>query len=232
MNRIRQTPKPHLSNGIRWADAARTPGIVPGDCGHFTRGTVKPLLAETVEVLVLGLAVALIANRVSPKGLQLGRDYFKESVPEVRSGPQAMSAKSPPAPEGSRERWPELTAEAALEWFRDPRHRQGGVIFVDARKASTYQEGHIPGAYPLDRFYPEEDLPAVMLAGAAADPVVVYCNGGTCDDSHYAATQLLEAGIDRSRIRVFSGGFQEWASRRWPVERGPRGSGWVSDPLP
>jgi len=62
--------------------------------------------------------------------------------------------------------------------------------------------------------------------------VVVYCNGGSCEDSRYAAAQLVEAGIDRSRIRVFTAGFQEWSARQWPVERGPRGSGLISNPLP
>ena len=56
-------------------------------------------------------------------------------------------------------------------------------------------------------------------------------DGGACEDSHHAAAQLVEAGIDRSRIRVVTGGFQEWSARRWPVERGPRDSGWVRDPL-
>lgn len=200
--------------------------------GHAgLRTLVKTLLKETIEVLVLGLLVALVANRVSPKGLRLDRDYFRESSSVVRVGPQAGTSPPAATPAGTAEDWPELTAEAALDWFKDPRHRQGGVIFVDARKSSVYEAGHIPGAFPLDRFYPEEDLPRVVLAGATADPVVVYCNGGACEDSHHAAAQLVEAGIDRSRIRVFTGGFQEWSARRWPVERGPRDSGWVRDPL-
>jgi 3-mercaptopyruvate sulfurtransferase SseA len=71
-----------------------------------------------------------------------------------------------------------------------------------------------------------------MLAGAAAEQVVVYCAGGLCEDSHYAGLQLIEVGLDKSRIRVFAGGFTEWTAHSWPVERGERGSGLVSNPLP
>jgi rhodanese-related sulfurtransferase len=201
-----------------------------GHAGLIDR--VKTLVTETIEVLVLCVLVALVANRLSPRGLRLDHDYFESSTSEVRVGSRSGVRPTDSPPPDSGDRWLESPPEAALEWFRDPRHRLGGVIFVDARKASLYQEGHIPGAYPLDRFYPEEELPAVILAGAAADPVVVYCNGGSCEDSRYAAAQLVEAGIDRSRIRVFTAGFQEWSARQWPVERGPRGSGLISNPLP
>lgn len=191
------------------------------------------LLAEMFEVLVVGLLLALLANRVSPRGLDLGRDYFKESPPPaVRVIPSAPASAAPTSDVSSStksadsaERLAEVSAEEALRWFEDPRHRSGSVVFVDARKESAFREGHIPGAYPLDRFYPEQQLPAVALASAMAEVVVVYCTGGTCEDSHYAAHQLVEAGIDRSRVRVFTGGFQEWSLRGWPVERGSRGGG-------
>lgn len=202
---------------------------------------MKTLLIELSEVVVLGVLLALVANQVSPRGLKLDRDYFKESLPQIRAMPVATASvesstatNSPPSPSepGPRDGVIEVTAEATMSWFRDDRYRDGGLIFVDARKASAYEEGHIPGAYRFDRFYPEEDLPQVMLAGASADPVVVYCTGGTCEDSHYAARQLIEAGIDRARLRIYTAGITDWMSRQWPVERGVRGSGLVSNPLP
>lgn len=188
------------------------------------------LLAEMFEVLVVGLLLALLANRISPRGLNLGRDYFKESPPPtVRMIPTAPSSAAPTSTVASSiepaDRLAEVSAEEARRWFEDTRHRSGTVVFVDARKESAFREGHIPGAYPLDRFYPEEQLPVVALASAVAEIVVVYCTGGSCEDSHYAAHQLVEAGIDRSRVRVFTGGFQEWSLRGWPVERGSRGGG-------
>lgn len=188
------------------------------------------LMAEMFEVLVMGLLVALVANQVSPRGLRLGRDYFRESgpVPGTATSSSAPSpASSPPSSARSVDRLPEIPAAEALRWFEDPRRLSGTVVFVDARAESAFEEGHIPGAYPLDRFYPEQHLPSVVLAGAVAEALVVYCTGGACEDSHYAAHQLVEAGVDRSKVRVYAGGFNEWTARGWPVERGPRGGGAV-----
>lgn len=198
---------------------------------------VKSLIFQTCQVLVLGSVVALLANQLSPRGLDLRRDYFKES--QRLMGDQSTAAttntvatEAVPRPGDSSKRVPEITAEEALSVFRDSRRAPGRVIFVDARKESVFLEGHIPDAYPFDRFYPEKDLPSVVLAGAGAERIVVYCTGGSCEDSHYAALQLIEAGLDPSRTQVFAGGFTEWNSHSWPVERGARGSGLVSNPLP
>ena len=192
---------------------------------------VKSLIKETCQVLTVGLAVALLANRLSPRGLPLNRDYFKESGRSTGNQSAVVPERSSPQV-GDPKRSPEITAEEALRLFQDPRRGQGRVIFVDARKEAVFVLGHIPEAYPLDRFYPDQDLPALVLAGIGAEQVVVYCSGGTCEDSHYAALLLIEAGMDPTRIRVFAGGFTEWTSHSWPVERGARASGLITPQIP
>lgn len=198
---------------------------------------VKFLIIETSQVLVVGLVVALVANQLSPRGLDLRRDYFQEpkrliGAPSPSAATNTPLAEVVPRPGDSSKRVPEISAEDALSLFRDSRRAPGRVIFVDARKETVFLEGHIPDAYPFDRFYPEKDLPSVVLACSGAERVVVYCAGGSCEDSHYAALQLIEAGLDSSRIQVFAGGFTEWNSHSWPIERGARGSGLISNPLP
>ena len=190
---------------------------------------MRGVLIEMGEVLLLGTLFALLANRLSPHGLRLGTDYFRRATPGMMSG---SIIDGSPSPGPGTDRWPELSADEALGWFRHPGFARGQVVFVDARKESAFEEGHIPGALPLDRFHPESQLPAVVLAGVGAETVVVYCTGGACEDSHYAAQQLAEAGLERSRIRIFSGGITEWASRGWPVERGARGSGRIEEGQP
>lgn len=103
--------------------------------------------------------------------------------------------------------------------FRDPRYAQELILFVDARDDHHFQEGHIPGARQLDRFYPERYLPAVLPRASAAEVVVVYCTGGECEDSVFAAGLLREAGIGAERLRVYLGGFKEWSERGLPIER-------------
>jgi rhodanese-related sulfurtransferase len=48
-----------------------------------------------------------------------------------------------------------------------------------------------------------------------------------CEDSHYAALQLIEAGLEPSRVQVYAGGITDWMSHSWPMERGVRGSGLI-----
>ena len=196
---------------------------------------VKAILTECLGVLTVGLLFALVANQVSPRGLRLGRDYFGRSSPSVAQadgGVHGPSVADRPSIAPLPERWPEWSADEVLRALRDEGSHPGRVAFVDARKESVFTEGHIPGAHPLDRFYPETQLPQVVLAALSVEVVLVYCNGGTCEDSHYAAHQLVEAGVDRSKIRIFDGGFNEWTSRGGPIERGPRGGGRIEPPLP
>jgi rhodanese-related sulfurtransferase len=183
---------------------------------------MRPLITETLEVLVVGLLVALVANQVSPRGLSLRRDYFK-SVPRASPGDSTPPRE---VPDGAATRIPgTVSAEEALRWFEDPGRPTGRVMFVDARKEASFREGHIPGAVAFDRFHPEATLPDLVLAAAHADVVIVYCLGGTCEDSHHAADQLIEAGVDRAKVRVYPGGISEWAARGWPIERGGDGGG-------
>jgi rhodanese-related sulfurtransferase len=62
--------------------------------------------------------------------------------------------------------------------------------------------------------------------------VVVYCTGGECEDSHFAAELLREAGVPATNLAVYRGGIAEWEAARLPIETGPRGSGEIKPPLP
>ena len=109
--------------------------------------------------------------------------------------------------------------------FHDPRFEQGLVVFIDARNDQHYLEGHIPGAYQLDHFYPERYLATVLPVCQTAEQILVYCNGGACDDSLQTAIFLRDAGIPKERLFVYGGGMTEWMAKGLPVETGPRKSG-------
>ena len=92
--------------------------------------------------------------------------------------------------------------------------------FFDARRTSAYREGHIKGA----RSFPvwenvDEKLQALVREGLdASAPVVVYCSGGDCEDSHLLGERLFLAGFDA--VRVYTGGFPDWQARGLPQSRG------------
>ena len=113
----------------------------------------------------------------------------------------------------------------AMQLFRDPQYELESIVFIDARDDRHYQEGHIPGAYQFDRYYPEKHLPAVLPACLNARNIVVYCTGGNCEDSEFAALMLKEAGVPQERLAVYVGGMTEWIAKAWPVEVGERKSG-------
>jgi len=201
----------------------------------------RGIVIESLLVAVFGLIAALAANALSPRGLGLSRNYFPETGSPRResanTGSNNPSAPSLPANPSSdvaqrlQQRGLQLVAnQEVVELFRDPRYEQGLVIFVDARDEPHYAAGHIPGAWQLDRFRPEQYLPAVLPACLSALKVVVYCNGGECEDSEFAAIMLREAGVPRETLFVYAGGITEWKASRLPVETGVRRSGELHPP--
>jgi rhodanese-related sulfurtransferase len=197
------------------------------------------VLPEALLVAVLGLAVSSIANYVSPRGLSLTRNYFPQvgegaRILDATTEPSSIPSNKPPTPSAAsttnmssvkKMGIPTVTTERTLELFHDPEYQQELTIFVDARDNRRYGAGHIPGAYQLDRYYPQDHLATVVPACLNANHVVVYCTGGDCADSHFAAELLQDAGVPPERLFVYAGGIAEWEARHLPVEIGVRKSG-------
>jgi len=201
---------------------------------------VKRVLLEAVLVAALGTAMALVANGLSPRGLKLTRDYFPgsnrfgSSAPPATNSAKGVEGASPAQPSAAemaltrlREKGLQIVdCKQAQELYNDPRFAQGAVIFIDARNDEHYQKGHIPGAWQFDRYHPENYLAAVLPVCQLAQQVVVYCAGGDCEDSEFAALFLRDsAQVPGEKLFVFTGGWNEWTERALPVETGGRNSG-------
>jgi len=114
--------------------------------------------------------------------------------------------------------------------FYASRFKQDIVVFIDARDKEHYQQGHIPGAYEFDPYHPEKYFDTVLPVCQKADQIVIYCNGGDCDDSETAAFLLRDVGIANQKIFVYGGGVTEWETNSLPVETGVRNSGSLRKP--
>ena len=125
-----------------------------------------------------------------------------------------------------------MTLAEALTTWQDPMRQYEAFVFVDARDDLHYEEGHIPGAWPFDPFRPDAYLPDLMPLLPTSMKLVVYCNGGDCEDSESAAIQLLQWGADASRLFVFAGGITAWRDAGLPVEKGARNSGDIEGAVP
>lgn len=188
---------------------------------------------EAVVVSVVGILFAFGANLVSPRGLILTRNYFPAGIRHpalattnvVGTNLLALSPAQLLALRLKELGLQLVDGLQAQQLFRDPRFPQGTLVFIDARGEQLYREGHIPGAWEFDPYRPEKYFPAVNPLCQAAEQIVVYCNGGDCDDSESAALTLRDVGIATNKLFIYIGGFAEWTTNSLPVEVGERNSG-------
>jgi rhodanese-related sulfurtransferase len=109
----------------------------------------------------------------------------------------------------------EISGEEARQAF------QAGAPFLDARRSAEFAEGHIPGAWCTPVW--EADLGDRLISFKAArrpgpdDPIVIYCSGGDCRDSHLLAAKLLNDGY--FHLLIYRDGFPDWVAQHHPVER-------------
>jgi rhodanese-related sulfurtransferase len=210
--------------------------------GASGRQGAVSIAGEALAVLAAGLVFAAGANLFSPRGLVLTRNYFPAGtgpLSPMRSGagephPATNSVNLTPAQHLAariqEQGFQLISGRQVAQLFDDPRFRQGIVVFIDARDESHYREGHIPGAYEFDPYYPERYFTNVFPACQAAEQVVVYCNGGDCDDSESAAITLREVGIASRKFYIYGDGIPDWITNGLPVETGARNSGTLRHP--
>ena len=207
----------------------------------------RAILFEMGFVVVAGLILALTANALSPRGLRLGQNYFPSAagsalparVAETNSDARPPEGRNPAASEATatlrrlEQRGLQLiSSNEVVALFRDPRREQVLIAFIDARDDEHYQAGHIPGAWQFHHYHADTYFPVVLPVCMNAQQVVVYCTGGTCEDSEFAAVMLRDAGVPRSSLFVYAGGITEWKGNGLPVETGGRGSGQLLNSKP
>ena len=197
-------------------------------------GRIRGVLLEAVLAGLIGIVLAFAANALSPHGLKLSRNYSPGRAvaalhtPGVAGQNTTEQLKNQFAAEGLQLANSNLVAQL----FHDPTKEQGLIVFVDARDDEHYQAGHMPGAYQLDHYHPEKYLPMVLPACQIAQKVLVYCKGGSCEDSEQTAIFLRDAGIPKDHLYVYAGGFDEWSANHQPIELGDRDSGQLENPAP
>jgi len=97
------------------------------------------------------------------------------------------------------------------------------ALFVDAREAVEYAEGHIAGAVslPFDEAFKDPKKLATIDPGTK--PIIVYCGGGDCEASRNLAYSLIDAG--RKKVVIFEDGFPAWKTAGYAVATGKEPGG-------
>lgn len=168
-----------------------------------------------VSSKVNGEPAAAPAKPRSPAATSVGLSPSKKfPVGASSSSPAAegnLLARFPPHPDKP---FVEISGEDAM-WLHAT-----GVPFLDARRTSTYKEGHVAGARPVSVWESDVDEKVMALIGEqdGAKPLVLYCSGGDCEDSHLLAQKLWGAGFND--VLVYRDGFPDWVKRGGAVRRG------------
>lgn len=134
------------------------------------------------------------------------------AAPPEPSRRELILSRFAPAPDAP---WVEISGADAV-WL----HEQG-VLFLDARRTRTYEEGHITGARNFAVWESDVDQKVATLSTEVTDqemPIVVYCSGGDCEDSHLLSQKLW--GLFFNNVLVYKDGFPDWQKRSRPIRRG------------
>jgi len=209
---------------------------------------MKKVVLEGILIAFIGGLLALAGNAISPRGISLTQDFFhagdrprvtvsavtptastNASTSASTNTVGAVQASATPASNDlaatlKQEGLGLANTDRAIELFNDPRRLQNQVVFIDARHDEEYRSGHIPGAYQFDYYYASKFLGTLIPVVQQAELIVVYCNGGDCTDSHYAALELANI-VPREKLMVYAGGITEWKAKGQEVETGERNSG-------
>jgi rhodanese-related sulfurtransferase len=131
-----------------------------------------------------------------------------------RASREQILARFPPAPDVPSKDI--RTADAEWLW-------RNGALFLDARRTSVFHDGHIPGSRSIAVWEADVDDKVKRLAMERLDqelPMIIYCSGGDCEDSHMLAQKLW--GMFFNNILVYHDGLPGWQEAGLPVSRGPQ----------
>lgn len=158
-------------------------------------------IKEIMILVGVAVALALVVNHLSPKGIALvGQwDTTKGIITANAAGEDDyLIAEIDRVP------------DAAKIFYNDD------TLFVDARSKEDYESGHIPGAISLPVGQFDEQIESFLNRYPPDQPIVTYCSGRTCEDSHHLARLLSDVGF--SEVRIFIDGFPGWQAEGYPIE--------------
>ncbi|MBK8794400.1 MAG: rhodanese-like domain-containing protein [Holophaga sp.] len=96
---------------------------------------------------------------------------------------------------------------------------QKGAAFLDARRSADFEAGHIQGAFSLPVWESTLDERLVEFEAKAnrppEAPLVLYCSGGSCEDSHLLASRLFQMGY--RHLLIYRDGYPDWQAQGRPV---------------
>lgn len=162
------------------------------------------LLKGTVFYLSASVAAGLLWNMVSPNAIPLIGSW------DTSKG--VISAGAPNDPVHQMQRF-SIDSVATAKTIHDGQK----ALFVDARGADTFYQGHIPGAISLPLRQFDQFFGPFLQTYDNQTQIVTYCSGRECRDSHELAKLLQEMGYQDTKI--FIDGYEGWTREELPIEK-------------
>lgn len=134
--------------------------------------------------------------------------------PTKKSAPQSTPASPvalPVIPDAPRPLKIEL---ADVKKFVDAR----AAVIIDARESAEFAAGRLPGAINISIDDSAREPERLEQLDPKGMPIIVYCGGGECEASRMLAESLMR-DYGKKRVLVYEGGFPEWASAGYRVDR-------------
>lgn len=159
-------------------------------------------------VLSLGVGFFINANREKPL-----------AIPYVSKVDRLQQAAATLGIDASREGDKSSSArEISLDEFREM-SATGAALIVDTRPEPFHALGHVPGALslPRDTFVASYLKGRVVLEQHKDLPVLLYCSGDPCEESHLIGGALQQLGF--IQVYIFTGGWRQWQEMELPEER-------------
>ena len=125
--------------------------------------------------------------------------------PAAAATPEPLTKRFPPHPDKP---FVDVAGDDVI-WL----HARGALV-LDARRTSVFSEGHIAAARPFSVWEADIDEKVLALINegrSQREPIVVYCAGGDCEDSHMLSQKLFGAGFDN--VLVYHDGWPDWQKR-------------------
>ena len=202
--------------------------VLPGFYPNAQQVPPKPLAVSSQP----SAAEPLTVNR---QPLTVPEPPVVTTQPAVRSTQHTALSTSKPEPPKAKPAAPAADPLAKFQPHPDKAHVEisgadvallykHGALFLDARRTSVYEEGHIAGARPFSVWESDIDDKVAALFNERSDPreqnlpIVIYCSGGACEDSHMLAQKLW--GVQFNNVYVYKDGFPDWEQRGGAVRKG------------
>ncbi len=162
----------------------------------------KDIAKELLILLGLALIIAFTVNYFSPNGIALFGQW------DTSQGVITAKQKNDPVTDDFEIK----NVNTAKEIYE-----AGKAVFVDARSYEAFIDGHIKDSVSIPTGQSIEFIDHFKRQYPYTTPVITYCSGRECNDSHELAQYLIGEGYEN--VKVFIDGYPEWERKGYPVEQ-------------